>query len=594
MARPLSALALSACLAVPTARAQPTTVQLTPDPLPDANWHQIFFVPIVGGASVEVSDPAATGNIEEFEITGDGSRVVYLTETPAQLHSVLIEGGGGLPINLLPVWESCWEMAADGSRVAYVALEPYNAWLLVYSVPTTGGSAIAIGGAPDAPFNGAACPIVSSPGGSWLAHANYTGGQYGWSIYVTSFTGSSNGHLQTLAFPPDDHQLAFSSDDQWIAIGGTEDEIYSRNLVTHEEQTLSVLYPELKVTPAPLQGEYHVVFYSHYYETLSSVPISLAGSTEQLAPNSSSRFEISSDGQHVVYRSSWDLFSVPTLGGSSTQLNAALPQMGIVLDFLVSSGGRRVVFTANPNDPENFELFSVDIAGGAVERLSPQPEPWMNVEGFRISADGATVVYRADLAEDERFELFSVPILGGESLKISSDIECPICSVRTVRDDLSITPDDRYVLFRTGFVSDPEPAEVLFSVELDTDGDADGVLDRVDCDSGDDQVWSLPGQVTDLTLRPLQGSPEVTVLDWTAPVEPGGLTVQYDLLRAEAVDSFVTSGDISCVLAGGAGTSVEDPDVPSDAFFYLARAVNACGNGEVGENREGADVFVCP
>ena len=150
----------------------------------------------------------------------------------------------------------------------------------------------------------------------------------------------------------------------------------------------------------------------------------------------------------------------------------------------------------------------------------------------------------------------------------------------------------QYVLFRTGFVTGA-PAEALFSVVLDTDGDSDGVLDSGDCDNTNDQVWSLPGEVTDLILTPSSRSPDETVIEWTPPADLGGVQVEYELLRTEAVAAFDSSGEITCVLEGSQSTTTQDSDVPGSVFYYLARAVNACGNGVSGENRSAADAAVC-
>lgn len=611
----LAVLAVGACIVVPATRAQPPTVQLTPDPLPDADWidfrgfavdpagvlvvyvadlaaadaHQIYSVPIGGGEPTEVGNPSAIGNIDGFEITGDGARVVYLTTSPAFLHSSSIEGGGNVQVSDRPVVSACWEPSADGSRVAYVGWE--TTFRFVFSAPTIGGSSMIIGGHPNDSGQGAACPLVASPVGNWLAYGNFTSGLYPWTMHITSFTGQSNGSFgPDLGF--DEEDFVFSADGTWIAVSGGEFDIYSRDLVNLEGQILGAFYPDpVKVTPSRLLGDYYVVYTDQLSSSISSAPISFDETPLALAEGSSPT--ISFDGEWVVYRSGADMFRVPTLGGASRRLNGPLVPGGYVKKWLISSDSQRVVYAADQNEDELVELFSVAIGGGAAERISTDLPSWADVDGFRISSDSATVVYRADLVEDERFELFSVPIHGGESLKISSDIECPGCSVRAVRDDMSITPDDGYVLFRTGSVGDPDPAEVLFSVELDTDGDGDGALDSGDCDSGDAQVWSLPGAVADLSLAPSPGLPEVTVLTWTPPADLGGESVHYEVLRTETASGFATPGGISCILTGGTSPTAEDPDVPAGAFFYLARAVNSCGNGFIGENRAGADLLVC-
>jgi hypothetical protein len=265
---------------------------------------------------------------------------------------------------------------------------------------------------------------------------------------------------------------------------------------------------------------------------------------------------------------------------------------GPVSEFLIAPDGQRVLYAADELQPGIIELFVVDIDGGTPLKISTDLPPWGNVDGFRISADGETVVYRADIAQDSSFQLFSVPLTGGQSLEIGSDITTP--SPRTVFDDLVITPDDGHVVYRTGLVDQTHPGvEVLFSVVLDTDADGDDVLDSVDCDGGDAGVWELPGEVTGLTLARPDGVPEVTVLNWTPPDDPGGQTLRYDVLRTDSAAAYITGGPIDCVATAVSDPEAQDAEVPEAAYFYLARAVNDCGNGGGGVGREAADAHVC-
>jgi len=113
------------------------------------------------------------------------------------------------------------------------------------------------------------------------------------------------------------------------------------------------------------------------------------------------------------------------------------------------------------------------------------------------------------------------------------------------------------------------------------DGDGDGVADDADCAPADAAAWAVPGEARDLRF-PVPGDP--AMLAWGAPLDPGGTTVLYDLLRSDRPDDFSLP---SCVASGLTATAATDLETPSSAFFYLARSRNRCG-GNAGLRSDGA------
>jgi hypothetical protein len=113
--------------------------------------------------------------------------------------------------------------------------------------------------------------------------------------------------------------------------------------------------------------------------------------------------------------------------------------------------------------------------------------------------------------------------------------------------------------------------------EWDTDGDSHRVC-AGDCNDASAQVWATPGVTSDLRLK---NDPPVTILAWTPPVDPGGVSLTYDVLRSPAPSDFMTAA-VCLEAADPSADSCIDPEVPSagEAFFYLVRAVNACPSGE--------------
>lgn len=115
---------------------------------------------------------------------------------------------------------------------------------------------------------------------------------------------------------------------------------------------------------------------------------------------------------------------------------------------------------------------------------------------------------------------------------------------------------------------------------LQAECDGDGVTPFAgDCDDTDPDLWRLPTEVTGLLL-----APDKQTLSWLPPAEPGtgGGTLLYDVLRAEAPGpAFLLP---ACPARGGAATSATDPAAPlaGACFYYLVRATNGCGAGDVG------------
>lgn len=113
----------------------------------------------------------------------------------------------------------------------------------------------------------------------------------------------------------------------------------------------------------------------------------------------------------------------------------------------------------------------------------------------------------------------------------------------------------------------------------DVDGDSYGVCD---CDDGNAVIWSCPGDVTVAWTLPEE-------ISWTAPVEPGGVTVTYDVLRSQSASDF---GVVAVCLESddALDTLAMDLEVPLSGapFFYLVRSENDCpGDGSLGIDSAG-------
>jgi hypothetical protein len=131
-----------------------------------------------------------------------------------------------------------------------------------------------------------------------------------------------------------------------------------------------------------------------------------------------------------------------------------------------------------------------------------------------------------------------------------------------------------------------EPATILPDTKPNLDLSGPGPV--CDCAPADAGTWAPPGNARDLTLTPVDGSPEVTALSWDAPLDPGSNVVTFDVLGSVAPDGFESPASASC-LATTTGLSSQDPSIPGPGSvrFFLVRASNACG-GSLGTDSAGA------
>jgi hypothetical protein len=131
----------------------------------------------------------------------------------------------------------------------------------------------------------------------------------------------------------------------------------------------------------------------------------------------------------------------------------------------------------------------------------------------------------------------------------------------------------------------------------DADGDGDGWCDQRDCAAGDATLWQSAGDARLLRLAPDELVPELTRLDWSSPLYPGGAgSLTYDLISAGGPLEF--DAGAFCVEAGdGADATASDtvPVSPGEIRYYLVRAQNPCG-GSAGATSAGVSRSVrsCP
>jgi len=117
------------------------------------------------------------------------------------------------------------------------------------------------------------------------------------------------------------------------------------------------------------------------------------------------------------------------------------------------------------------------------------------------------------------------------------------------------------------------------------DSDSDGYCDVGDCNSGNPDVWSVPGSIENLILNQTLA----TRLNWGPPSELGATAVVYDTLRSTLATDFDAAATcLSSDRPGTVSTDAEDP-VSGVTFYYLIRVENDCigENGSMGADSNG-------
>ncbi len=293
-------------------------------------------------------------------------------------------------------------------------------------------------------------------------------------------------------------------------------------------------------------------------------------------------FLVSPDGLTVVYRfdpdvsGQYELYSVPSAGGTPVKLNTPLPSGGDVAIARITPDGSTVVYIADQQSDGHFSLYSVPISGGSPTTLvdlvrstgaleltpdgaqvifanragsSYGPVRLYSVPlgggvpfvlsdelstgySFKLSPDSARIVYRSDAETDGTDELFSTPLSGGTPIKLNATL----VTGGDVREEFSFTPDGTTVLYLADQTVDG--VFELFAVPV-----TGGPPVRINDDAGavvSDYVISSDSST--VFYRATQDAPTALEL-FRAPISGGASTQVHPALSSGDVESFALTSD---------------------------------------------------
>ncbi|MDA8016276.1 MAG: DPP IV N-terminal domain-containing protein [Thermoanaerobaculia bacterium] len=390
-------------------------------------WQQLSF----GGDFSQVRP-------NQYQISSDSRWVVFSHdpdfENVDQLYSVPLDGSappqrisGLLGASSL----GSFEVTPDGARVVYTARQddPENTDL--YRVSIEGGTILRL----NLPGEGSVGSFRVSPDGTLVAYVSF--GNADISLSVVPLAGGTPTLLTSVPYVSNQslswHEYRFTPTSDRIVFGAYDSsEVYSLHSVAVQggsSMSLGVVsdggdntFIRFEISPDG-QSVVYPTLNGFSFDGLYSVPVNGGTRTSLLGalPGRPDWFRITADSSRVVHLAqghqgaeAWGLYSTP-IGGGLVDLVANLGTGNSQPDVELDSSGNRLVFTFDYETAGIREIFSVSSAGGAPVKLNPTLPGGASVSAFKISADSQWVVYRADQLLPGAPMLWHTPIGGPAS-----------------------------------------------------------------------------------------------------------------------------------------------------------------------------------
>jgi Tol biopolymer transport system component len=366
---------------------------------------ELVAVPATGGPCLRLSPLTlgpATGTVERFAVSADGTRAAYVAEQDSDMHAdlygVSTDGAGrsvqlnhpfgGHSTDVGPLGQVA--MSPDGTRVAYEVVRPWGSYFRRSLHCATGSgfrSGVLLAESFDKPADRVGLQFAFTPDSSrivYLAVRQDSG-------VVGLLVRQSDGSAPAIELDADIGVWTFelSPDAEWV-VYRRESQLYSVPLDQHR---------------APFRLD------------------------TSLGAGSVQSWRIASTGDRVVFLRHADsgtseLYSVSIAGGAPVKLNGPLPPGGRVKGellyegYLISPDGSRVVYRADQDEFQVFELYGVPIGGGTAVKLNENLPAGGKVDAFALAPDGVRVVYRAS---PDRY-LHSAALDGSGSVQLTGQV----------------------------------------------------------------------------------------------------------------------------------------------------------------------------
>ncbi len=388
---------------------------------------------------VRISGPAdQDGGVVNYAVASTGQYAVYKTYKPCEpncggdtsLFSVSLSGGA--PVRLTPTLPKMDEdsvaflISPDGNQVAYRAYQGGISSL--YTIPIAGGipaTRVSKEGDDVSQFNS----FQYTPDGQW--------------IIFDAFGGDLKTHLYRVPASGSD------ADTVAITIQGATNPLIENFKISPDSQNIVFLgrinsSADWGIYRMPLLGDGSQVVklskdFLHEYNTI---------------------YQITSGGQNVVYLYSFDdaagdknsLYSVPVEGPADENQNisGSLIDGREVYNFQLSPDGQHIVFAASGDVVDKYNLYSAPVrqTGQPASPIQLNPTGMPDREGeiftqypYWISPDSSWVAYQSN--SNDQYNV--VPLSGPASASVQ--INQPIDQPASITNFLLFTPDSQTLVF---------------------------------------------------------------------------------------------------------------------------------------------------
>jgi hypothetical protein len=420
----------------------------TPPGFAEDGLIELYSAPLTGDGSVLRLSSALTetGEVHNFQLTPDGSRVVFVYESLLtkrdQLYSVSVTGGTPVliynpPSIDSPMDEFQFTVSPDSTRVVFAYRPQAGDQKFLYSASILGGSVTSLNEYANGSFGRGRLYVDITPDSSTVIYSidqtamgrrlyrvPITGGQV-----IELSTGLTNNEgTSEFTISPNGQQVMY----QVYGANGT-----SRMRIVPVAGGINIDLID-QVVPVFFTSDSQTIVYEYPFDTtkgLAKVPVS--GGNPITLTQALNRFydtKLDPTGNYAVSvistTDTYTLVSVSLNNGTVTPLSDGFSSISN-FSRIISPDGSRVVYLAKNGDFKQPDgLYSVPITGGTAVRLDDPGITAGGVFDVKLSLDGSRVIYTARVTSSGGLaDIYSVPINDGTPVKLSTPLEPDVRAV---------------------------------------------------------------------------------------------------------------------------------------------------------------------